>query len=214
MKSIQRKVFSYHEISPYAQNRAYTDFLAAMSKPELPFEDIQHVIDTIKARAEVGVYGWECDESGYLYKLDDLEMVMRPEFDSYNFEHDVLAAAEPSGIRAGKIAMRIFHQITMADDLTVSRTSPPNESSLQFTDVWFSKVFSVALKASIRKNYTDRSYTLEAHLKKAYDAMFQAIIDNHNKVISIEEFAGSFARDNEYHRNGSLFVEQVGEIVL
>ena len=230
MRSIEIKLYSFDELSESAQEKAYKKWLVNDCDEDCIWDgELRDALKVIESKTGVSLRGWEYDRYSYNYRIGDLEMLMRPEFDSYNFEHDVNAAAEPRGIRAGKIALEAYYDLVESKCFYGKTTGYLNELKFGyyeekylsltqtnrlsaftkvedcFTGHCLSYSFSEALKRSVRDNYTNKDYTVEYHLKNAFDALFESICSDYDHQFSFEAYSESYCHDCEYLANGEVF---------
>ena len=112
MRNVEIEVFSFSELSESAQQAAHQEWLEGNEDSDCVWDgEFRDILKIIAEKTGVSLWGYGYDRCSYNYRIDDLEMVMRPEFDSYNFEHDPMIASEPTGIRAGKIALEVYYDL-------------------------------------------------------------------------------------------------------
>ena len=233
MKDSQSKLFSFDELSEQAQILAYINWSIEHEFDECENNGyIQNIIDHIDGATGVSLQGWEYDSVGYRYEIDDLEMVMRPEFDSYNLEEYAAVAAEPRDMRAAKIALKVYYnlleknvsfgkvvsmngqaQYGYYEDSELSLTERSRRSEFTklnscFTGHWLSKIFSDALINSVRQNYTNAQYTVLDHLTNAYDVFFRRASIEYKKQSSFDHFAATTDKTKKYLASGDEYFNE------
>ena len=212
-------VMTFDELSPKAQEVVFDRWQRDNSDMDFSLSgELKQIFNVVEENAGVTLSDYEYSPCGYSYNIDT-----RAE----NYELD---DKDVCGVRAGKIALRMYYDITekrqvfgkqtryVVDSPKFShlnieykgladkyRVSAVIKSDACFTGVYSSQTFSMALMSSIRDNYTNEDYTVANHLEAAFDALFAEAVEEWGYQSSREYFEENRSDDFEYLADGTIF---------
>lgn len=231
MRILQVKAFSYHDLSEEAKRTAFEEWLYSAGSDYYWDCENREVLKRIKESIGEVLKDWSYDSVSHHYRLDeqDLQKITHAE-GLWNSEANI---EEYQGIRATKVAMRIYYDLTkktkgyaiIGDDdssrLMGKRISTYSEyvsnyqkkrySKLEtsescFTGYCASDTFARALWKSITEYGAEsEGFTVRDHLEAAFDALFDDFVADYAHYISQEYFDENVALEYEYNEDGSLF---------
>lgn len=237
-KKAEVSVYEYAQLSAKAKERAYSRW--AESDNYGWHGENQDVIEAIARNAGVKIKHWEYDTYNHSYKLasanDDTYFNYYREY-GYREDYDDI-----KGLRAVKLAMRLYYRLTDASYAYVQeqgkrewyhgfkpvswnrtteeakplkwRRSKLGGRETCFTGYIASDVFSTALWDSIKACGTCKYTSLEDHITEAFDKLFKFFEEDYEASTSEEYFTAEVAPQYYYLEDGSVFdhVENVKTI--
>ena len=226
MKNITLQVYAFNDLSEEAKQNAYEEWRSGAANMSYGWSgENRDVLDFIAKETGINVRDWQYDTCSYHYSLDaaELERLTHPEA-IYECNSDM---DELYGIRAAKVALKIYYQLTeqrivygfekgdkkkisitwlrYGSRFTKKRLSAFKAVEQCFTGYCASDTFSRTLWNSIAKNGHNDNYSFKDHLEAAFDKLFHEFSEDMAYSESYDYFADSEAHNYDYLADGSIF---------
>ena len=219
VREVTLPVFCFEELSEAAQAVAYKSWLEGENDCDYNWQsEFSSLLKAIKDETGVQLSNYDYSPDTNSFELDT------------NFGDFELDDTDICGIRAGKIALKMYHQLVDKHQLYAKystlildgkefgylneeyvslantyRRSAFIKVSEAFTGIYSSATFALTLYGSIRKNYTNDEYTVADHLDTAFSAIFDEAMREWEYQTSREYFEENRVEDFEYLEDGSVF---------
>ena len=206
MRTININIYQYNELSEAAKEKA---FEAWQGDGFAECFELRPILKQLDNDYNLALSNWDYDSYNYHYKLKN------GSFDnSGRYEYDI-EWGELTGKTALKKAMRLYDELTLMgvyftpygktyykrDICRLSRIEQMRVHEIDGTYLGYD--FTDGLKQAIASKNLNLSYA--DYIEAAFDALFQAAVDDAEYQASEQCFVENYAFDNEYLENGDVY---------